>query len=511
MTCINDGKPPWSQKPNPLEPGTCDEGDDGGGGDDGGNGGDGCEDFDLDDKEVCQGWDIGPGFCPTAPINVQVVHPFMKGILDVRWDNPAILTHNSPFDVVGVNIYRSDASERGPYIRLNTEPVGGTYYRDFTDHALVQDEVVDWDTGWSVRGHQANSRAWVIRTIQGPLVKQQPGLVYADSAVDVLVHIGGQEVPVSRVFGPTGEITLSNVRGFNVATQEWIEPILPNPDSEVAVTYRWAKNVVRTNLEGKVWYRVTTVAREPNSESGYRETPLEFAEPATFRAVEPLDWIWREAIRRNNWVLEQGGERVKVFIKKTSGPRCFCRRDPKTLEYAQQPDSRCLICYGTGFIGGYEGPYDQIVAPDDADHAVRQGQQGRFVDHVQDVWTGPSPLLTQRDFIVKQTGERYSVGPTRRPTNRGNIMQQHFQMRYLDERDIRYRVPMFNTAGLCWPECRGRPAVTQGGAWSEDSPPLGPWPVGNQYQQTPMLSEKENIPDEREQRSRSLTGENHNY
>src|SRR5690349_15742828 len=132
MTCANDGKPPWADKQHPTEPESChDDPDDGDGGDPGDGG---CEDFDLDDKGNCPDWVAGPGVCPVAPLNPQVVHAFFKGVLDIRWDPPAIIAKNTPFDVVGANIYRSDTSERGPYIRINAEPIGGTFYRDFTDN-----------------------------------------------------------------------------------------------------------------------------------------------------------------------------------------------------------------------------------------------------------------------------------------------------------------------------------------------------------------------------------------
>jgi hypothetical protein len=268
---------------------------------------------------------------------------------------------------------------------------------------------------------------------------------------------------------------------------------------------------VKTSLDKKIWYRITTVAADENSPTGFRETPLEFTEPVTFRAVEDIDWIWREAMRRNNWVLEQGGERVKVFIKKTSGKQCFCGRDPRTIEWNEQPVNNCLECFGTGFIGGYEGPYDMIIAPDDAPRTVSQTPTGRHLEHRYEVWTGPSPLLTMRDFIVKQTNERYSIGGVRKPSVRGNIMQQHFEIEYLDEQDIHYKIPLFDTTELCWPECRGRPAVQQGGPWETEYPPEGPYPVGANYQQTPMQTEKDNIPDEREQRGRTPVYENITY
>jgi hypothetical protein len=505
MSCVNGGREPWLNKPNPLEPVSCEPGPEP----------DPCPTPPLPPGPFgpgCIGWDVGPNECPVSPINVEVVSPLFAGTMDIRWDQPAILAKNGKFQILGVNIYRSDTSERGPYHRLNVAPVGGTFYRDFTDNVLVEREVVDWNLSWLTRGESSNARPWVFRTQHYPIVKKSGQAIAANSPSDVQLIIDNRIIPVHEVFGPTGEITLINARGYDFATSRWIEPVLPvGVQTAVSLTYYYNRNTVHTDLDKKTWYRVTTVALDPASPTGFRETPLEFTEAVTYRAVERLDYMWREAIRRNNWILEQGGERVKVFIMKTSGERCWCRRDPKTMEFTQQPDNRCPVCFGTGFVGGYEGPYDMILSPDDSDRAVRQGATGRFLDHTQDVWTGPSPLLTQRDFIVKQTNERYSIGPVRKPSARGNIMQQHFQIKYLDSLDIRYEIPLFDTTELCWPECRGRPAVLQGGAWMTEYPPTGPHPVGPNYQQTPMQTEKENIPDEREQRGRSPVWSNVTY
>jgi len=95
---------------------------------------------------------------------------------------------------------------------------------------------------------------------------------------------------------------------------------------------------------------------------------------------------------------------------------------------------------------GYEGPYDLLVAPDDAEKGISQREGGRTVTHAYEVWTGPTPLLSQRDFIVKKNGDRYSIGPVRVPSNRGMILQQHFNIGHLDEQDIRYRVPLSGTS-----------------------------------------------------------------
>jgi hypothetical protein len=407
---------------------------------------------------------------------------------------------NTSWDIIGVNIYRSDEGERGPYRRINDFPVGIHFYRDCTDNVQMLNEVVDWEWGWIFKGDAPNDRRWVFRTRQRPIVKREGPAVAANSSADVRVSIDGVEVPVASVFGPTGQITLINIPTYDVARQQRIDPVLPNPDgsSSVVITYYWNRNLVEPRLDHRrqIFYRVTTVALDPSTPSGLVETPLEYAPPVSVMQVETLDYIWREAIKRNNWILEQGGERVKLFIKKKAGVRCTCGWDPHLFDYQKQPLNNCEVCFGTGWVGGYEGPYDIIIGPEDAERRIEQTVNGRRLNFQYEVWTGPSPVVTQRDFIVKQTGERFSIGPVRTVTARGAPLQQHFNVAYLDECDIRYSVNIGGLAELPWPETRYTLEKTA----CNDAPP---YPVGAEYQASPMETEAGNVPDGREQRGRT--------
>lgn len=407
---------------------------------------------------------------------------------------------NSQWEIVGVNIYRSDEGERGPYYRINDFPVGIQFYRDCTDNIRIETEVVDWDWGWLFKGDAPNDRRWVFRTRQRPIVKKDGPAVAANAPSDVVVTIDGVVVPVDSVFGPTGEIKLINIPTWDLARQLRIDPLLPNPDgsSTVTVTYYWNRNLVDGRLDHRrqIFYRVTTVAIDPSTPSGLVETPLEYAPPVSVMEVETLDYIWREAIKRNNWILEQGGERVKLFIRKQKGVRCTCGWDPRMFEYYKQPKADCELCFGTGWVGGYEGPYDIIVAPEDAERRIEQTPNGRHLNFQYEVWTGPSPVITQRDFLVKQTGERFSIGPVHTVTARGAPLQQSFTIAYLDECDIRYRLGIGGLAELPWPETR----YTLERTACNDAPP---YPVGADYQATPMETEAANIDDGREQRGRT--------
>lgn len=416
---------------------------------------------------------------------------------------------NATWNIVGVNIYRSDTGERGPYFRVNKLPVGATFYRDCTTNVLVSNEIIDWNTQWLNRGDASNNGRWRLQTRYTPVVKEKGNSIPASSPMDVTITIDGVTVPAGAVFGETGEIDLINVNTYDPTTEKIIQPVLPNPDgsSVVTVTYYRKGNHVRTALDhiAKVFYRLTTVALDPTgtSPSGYVETPLGFSPPVAAINTEKVDYIWREAIKRNRWILEQGGERVKGFIRRETGVPCFsCRWDDRLLSVTEQPDSQCEECFGTGFTGGYEGPIDMIIGPDEAPRTVAQTPMGRRLEHSYDVWTGPSPMLSQRDFIVKQNGERYSIGPVTRTAVRGVVLQQSFTIQYLDECDIRYKVPV--TGPLPWPQTR----LTRPQDGCEDA---DPYPVGYDYQATPMGTEAAKIPDGREQRGMTPVWQNIMY
>ena len=398
-------------------------------------------------------WQTLSGNFPQPPINGQVVSPYIVQAQDIRWDDPTLLTANTTFTVLGVNVYRSDVSDLGPYHRLNPYPLGGTYYRDQTAIQPVVNEPVGWNTSWIDRGDAPNNRQWTFKT-QQPAVKPQQFAPYsrptpANATSDVQVTVDGHVVEVDNVFGPTGEITLVNEPSINPATQKYNDLHLPNANSTVLVSYYTASaNQVRSGLDTKLFYRITTVAIDPQDPTNLVETPLYLCQPFSNIATETLDYIWREAIRRNAWILQQGGERVKFFVRKQSGIVCYHGMNPREIEFGGQPSNKCLICIGTGFVGGYEGPYEGLIGPEDGERKISQTPNGRRMENSYEVWTGPSPLLTQRDFLVKQTNERYSIGAVRRPSNRGNVMQQHFNLGYLDEGDIRYRMPIEGVSNL---------------------------------------------------------------
>ncbi len=432
---------------------------------------------------------------PLPPLNVFLTSGFKPGIFDLKWDDPSILALNSRFRILGVNIYRAFDSEYGPFERISELLVCSTFWRDRTDNEVVVEE--DVSASFILRDEQqsaAGSSAprWVFKTLYNPIVKADSQAVVANDPSDVQIFIDGVPVRPLRVDGFSGEVELDPFIYADIAKQKLDPSLVPGPNSRVTCTYRRNRTLLKTDLGQRVFYRLTTVGIPLNCDlskvqcENLVETPLESATATNSMEIEKLDYIWREAVRRNRWILEQGGERVKIFIRKVVGVPCPCIQD----EYHKQPLNDCNICYGTSIVGGYEGPYDALIAPDDAERRIAQKDIGRTVEHAYEVWTGPSPILSQRDFLVKINGERYSIGAVRFPSNRGMVLQQHFNIGHFDEKDIRYRVPVGNPIKFSAVEFA---------------------PAGPEKEAEALPTDKPNIPEERQLKGRSKVWEDIEY
>lgn len=428
---------------------------------------------------------------PAPPLNLFLTSGYQAGVFDLVWTDPSDMSLNSRFQLCGINIYRSFDSEFGPYDRINEYPIGSTFWRDQTNNVLSLDEpVTDWILNGDVVAGELESPRFVFRVQHYPIVKEGSQNLPTNNIRDVEVLIDGVPARIHKVLGEAGEIEIDPNPYPDVATQSMFQPIVPGPNSVVTVTYRYNRSFLRTDLGQRVFYRVTTVGHPlvdgcgaPGDPVEMVETPLERAAFTSSYEIEKVDYIWREGVRRNRWILDQGGERVKAFIRKQVGMACPCMNNTTH----NQPLGDCLVCYGVGIIDGYEGPFDVIVAPDDAEKRIAQKDTGRSLEHSYEVWTGPSPLLSQRDYVVKLNGERYAIGPVRMPTNRGMVLQQHFMIAHIDEKDIRYKVPV------------DRPNRFLTNYVQPGVPPLN---------SPAQITDKSNIPDEREIRGRTIAWEN---
>jgi hypothetical protein len=437
-----------------------------------------------------RGNDDTPLSLPLAPKNVEATSPYLIGAIDVRWDTPTSYTENDNLIILGTKVYRSFDSPEGTYDLLTTTPTTVLFYRDETGEVSVIDE--DPVAGGRLIAGTNATGDWIVRTYNRPLVAPGTNGEQADNRAHVTIRIkptstdAFQTVPAFKVIGDSGEIYLIKDKIFDSTNNVLLDPVLPdlNRGGEILVSYTHLNNQIQTDIYRKIYYKVTTVATDPKTGNTI-ESPLDEVEAVSIYDMEKVDWIWAEAIRRNRWLLEQAGERVKVFIRKWAGEKCQVCWDE---EYHQAKEF-CTNCYGTGRVGGYVGPYDIIVAPPETEKTVELTDIGLHVNYDFNTWTGPYPLLTDRDFIVRQNNQRFSIAHVNPQGSRGAIYQQHFNMAPLDQKDIRYSVPI------------------HGGASSVPT-------AWNKYRETkpsdasPVITDKPGIPDEYELRGRTVTFEN---
>ena len=376
---------------------------------------------------------------PAAPGNLFVTHPYMAGVFDIRWDNPLENSINSQWQILGVNIYRSEDSECGPFEKINIEPIGSLYYRDQTINNLVadEDEMPRLSKGTNSRGD------WVFKTLKSPIVKESSQNELANNVNDIVVKIdngdgqGAIVVPPMNLNARTGEVYLITSPIYNPVTRKIEEPRLPiGPNAKCYCSYWYNKSFVRSDLYSRYFYKVTTVGK--TKEGTLVETRLEDVKAQHVYLTEKPDYIFKAIINKNRYLLEKLGERVKLFIRKEVGEQC-----PNYSDTHQQAHGLCTLCYGTSYLGGYYGPFDIIIAPPEAEKHIELTDTGLKMNYLYESWTGPSPLLRTRDFVARQNGERMTVGSVTPQGAKGAVWQQHFTLNYRNTKDIIYQVPIY--------------------------------------------------------------------
>jgi len=424
---------------------------------------------------------------PLAPRNLMITNPYSTEKTDVRWDNPKIIPQNSGLNILGCNVYRSTD---GPdnYTKVNDVPVTVLFYRDQT----VEELIINEDATPTIKHVLEPEEKWLVYSQLRPIIIPDTNGRSTTRIEDVKLEIDNgdgifQEWPAFKVNGITGEIELIISPVYNYSLQQIIPSRLPYPPlGRVRISYKHLRHQVLTVLSQRIYYKVTTVAVDPDDVSSTIETPLDEISDRTAFDIDAIDYIWREGIRRNRWILEQGGERVKIFIRKWMGAIC-----PSHETTYGQGYNDCINCFGTNYVGGYEGPFDVIIAPPESEKMIELADMGLHIRYDWASWMGPWPLINERDVIIRQNNERYVIGPVTPQGSKGAIYQQHFSMSYVDQGDIRYKIPISTIDSV--------------------PPSYDPYRETSPDNASPAINNKPEIPPERMIRGRTVVFENITY
>lgn len=368
---------------------------------------------------------------PVPPKNFRIYYNFKFGCFDLYWDDPRTDTRNSTHEIVGVNIYRSIDSSEGPYIKVNGDVIPVFFYRDTTETVDIVDEVVPQNM---IR----YERDWTtIKTERFPFFSRQNNYFETDLN-NIKVVVDGVQVIPSSINPLTGEIVFSTKPVFDRAFMRKHDLGLPDGDSVVLVSYTYSNFILQKdyNVDQRIFYKCTSV----NSEGV--ETPLDKAYEATYQDSDSLTHIWSNIISKQNFLLDQGGERAYIFVQKSIGTPCAKHDVTDESLYSDLRWRNCDKCFGTGYVGGYIGPIEVQIAPFDAETSYKHSRTGRVASKNNESFLTNFPVVRHGDVLVRQNGERYMIGPVKRKEPNGVLVQQNFTLFILQPLDILYKLPL---------------------------------------------------------------------
>lgn len=354
---------------------------------------------------------------------------------------------DSPQATKGYNIYRSNdipnptQPNQAQWVKLNVNPWNGHFYRDQTTLLKVTYDV--------------QSRDFVELQQLGKVGIRLPDIPYSEVIVgrpmvaispdDVTVMIDGTPHRPAEVQGmdQTVWLQMDNTMqpgGPDTAVAQISNGIVWKADYTGAHKFQVVFNKlvnyvdVYTSLT-RAYYTVV-----PVGEKGECHVPgAEGTQVVNTQESENLTWEWAEAVRRNQWVFELRGEAAYLMFRKSRGEICGCRGSETGT---QQPRSGCPICYETGWIGGYYGPFDITFVPPDNSLQRESMEGGIKTTRIARSYLTRTPIVQSGDFIVRRSGERLMIGNVTTKDIRGTILQQEFDSELRPLKDAIYLVPL---------------------------------------------------------------------
>ena len=178
------------------------------------------------------------------------------------------------------------------------------------------------------------------------------------------------------------------------------------------------------------WYKVSTVYE---NEGELVEGAL--SQPRCFQVRNTDRWFMKMN-ERNLWILKNTGMLFDLYTRKYDGercPRCF----DEIRGRAGTPD--CAICYGTGYVGGYDPAYQLYVRlkPFQTSMDVTPNQM-MIQNAPTGAWTISDTKIMNRDILISPTGTMYQVINSMINQAGGYLFHQELNLKPFDPNDPIY-------------------------------------------------------------------------
>lgn len=381
---------------------------------------------------------------PPGPRNVVAASPFLINAIDIYWDDPRWLPAMDEFEIVGHRVYRSAESPEANFELISGDTT--LISRNFRDRTEIQRIHREEVTSRFVSKGDNERKEYFFLVRKAPIVVPNSQLLdeqHVDNVVVEILKSGNQLhlAKLGKVLGDTGEVHIETRRYLDLESNQLQDPVLPDftAGDKIYCTYYYGSRIVQVAFNRPYYYRVTTVARR-KSDGRIVETRLPDTNVASNLQLDSKDYIWARANDYNQWVLEQAGEKNLFLLRKRSGERCSCFDGVHGRGRFDCPE-----CYGTGYVGGYEGPFEAWCTPFEANKSLSHTDPGLALDMTYDLTILDPFLLNPGDLMVRRDGQRFEIQNTNPIGPRGTIRVQSASVSRMQESDYRHRIPLHPT------------------------------------------------------------------
>lgn len=209
-------------------------------------------------------------------------------------------------------------------------------------------------------------------------------------------------------------------------------------NSAPLVTNRYEDGNVGKNPNTEYWYKVSSVIiyeeKDQNGKNKCVEGPL--SPPVIYRVSNTNKWF-AKINERNLWILKNTGQLFDLYTRKTEGEHCPKCYDPLR---GRSGDINCDVCFGTGFVGGYEPMFQLYVRQKPAQTDLSIQTPGLVYNHTPGAWTISTVQIKNRDILINPQGIMFQVLSTQVNQAAGYLFHQEMQLKELDPNDPLYKI-----------------------------------------------------------------------
>lgn len=219
---------------------------------------------------------------------------------------------------------------------------------------------------------------------------------------------------------------------YNIYKGLSVKGIFYKLNNQPLITNRYEDLDVHKNPNITNWYKISSIYLDVNQK--LIEGPL--SNPVIYEVINKNRWF-NKMNERNMWILKNTGQLFDLYTRKCDGEHCPTCYDSVR---GRSGTAQCSVCYGTGFVGGYEPMFQLYIREKTATNDLAITSQGQVWNNAPGAWTITTTPIQNRDLLFNPEGKIYSVINSHTSQAAGYLFHQELQLKELDPTDPLYQM-----------------------------------------------------------------------